>query len=403
MTDAIRKRGRPRKHGKFEDLYQGCPTDMRRPRYLEGIGVRRGKRGDTIWVKVQLPHGGSWNGKSYAPGSSLEIKLGRKASVSWDEAIAQRDDIQRRADNGLPLREDPIPTFGSYARQWLDQKQASIKRPDTIKVHLDVHLEPTFGKTRLDNITPSQIERWLSKCRSDGLAPSYLKRMVATLKSILNGAITDGHLNENPATKIGKIKGVMPRQRFLGAEEIVRLLIAAEEIEPWFMDVVVWALHSGMRRGEIQAMQWTDILSIADGGKVVQLQNTKSDKPRSVICNRSMAEVLAHQSDRRVEGDDRLFPVSAMTWRRRWETIRKASGLDDINFHDLRRTNATQAAVSGIDLRTLADRMGHSDLSMLERHYAMVVGSAQREAADRIQETMDRLTENVVSLPTKNP
>ena len=68
------------------------------------------------------------------------------------------------------------------------------------------------------------------------------------------------------------------------------------------------------------------------------------------------------------------------------------------DFHDLRRTNATQAAASGVDLRTLAARIGHTDLAMLERHYAMVVGSAEHEAAEKIQKTFDRLTSNVVPI-----
>lgn len=70
----------------------------------------------------------------------------------------------------------------------------------------------------------------------------------------------------------------------------------------------------------------------------------------------------------------------------------------DIDFHDLRRTNATQAAVSGVDLRTLAARIGHTDLAMLEKHYAMVVGSAEHDAAKKIQKTFDRLTANVVPI-----
>ena len=110
---------------------------------------------------------------------------------------------------------------------------------------------------------------------------------------------------------------------------------------------------------------------------------------------------MEHQAERRVEGDDRVFPVSKMTWRRRWEKARERAGLSDIDFHDLRRTNATLAAASGVDLRTLADRIGHTDLAMLEKHYAMVVGSAQHEAAEKIQETFEKLTGNVVPLGRK--
>jgi integrase len=398
MAEVTSKRGRPRKFRKFEELYDSCPLDMRRPVYCEGIGVRRGKRGDTIWAKVQLPHGGTWNGKTYLAGRSIEIKLGRKSSVAWNEAIDRRDELQRRADNNLPLEDDITPNFEAWSDDWFTRKKATAKRPDTIKVHLDVHLVPTFGKTRIDRIKPSDIERWLAKAKADGLSPGYLKRMVNTLKSILYDALREGYLTENPATKISPITGFQARQRFLEPEEIVGLLIEAEKVEPWLSDVVIFALHSGMRRGEIQDMKWSDIASLPDGGKVVFLGTTKSGKPRSVICTKSMMDVLDRQADRREDNDDRVFPISKMTWRRRWEKARAAAGLNDIDFHDLRRTNATQAAASGVDLRTLAARIGHTDLAMLEKHYAMVVGSAQHEAAEKIQDTFDALTSNVIPI-----
>jgi integrase len=398
MAEVNGKRGRPRKFRKFDELYDSCPVGIRRPVYCEGIGVRRGKRGDTIWAKVQLPHGGIWNDKTYLPGRSIEIKLGRKSSLAWQDAIDHRDALQRRADNNEPLKDDPIPTFKAWSKDWFERKKASAKRPDTIKVHLDVHLVPTFGKTRIDRIKPSDIERWLAKANADGLSPGYLKRMVNTLKSILYDALREGYMTENPATKISPITGLQARQRFLEPSEIVVLLIEAEKVEPWLADVVIFALHSGMRRGEIQDMKWADIATLPDGGKVVFLGTTKSGKPRSVICTKSMIDVLDRQADRRDGSDDRVFPISKMTWRRRWEKARKAAGLDDIDFHDLRRTNATQAAASGVDLRTLAARIGHTDLAMLEKHYAMVVGSAQHEAAGKIQDTFDRLTGNVVSI-----
>ena len=401
MSEVNSKRGRPRKHRKFDELYDSCPLEMRRPSYCEGLGVRRGKRGDTIWAKVQLPHGGTWNGRSFLPGHAAEIKLGRKSSVTWLDAINQRDELQRRADNNLPLEDDPIPTFEAWANDWFQRKEASAKRPDTIKVHLDVHLVPTFGGTRIDRIKPSDIERWLAAKNAGGLSPGYLKRMVNTLKSILYDALREGYLTENPATKISPIKGLQARHRFLDPAEIVLLLIEAEKVEPWLSDVIIFALHSGMRRGEIQDMQWADIGNLPNGGKVVALGTTKSGKPRSVICTRSMIDVLDRQVECRDASDDRVFPVSKMTWRRRWEKARTAAGLDDIDFHDLRRTNATQAAASGVDLRTLAARIGHTDLAMLEKHYAMVVGSAEHEAAVKIQNTFDSLTGNVVPMPKK--
>jgi integrase len=397
MTEPIGKRGRPRKYRKFDELYDSCPLAMRRPVYCDGIGIRRGKRGDTIWVKVQLPDGGTWKGKSYRPGQAAEIKLGRKSSLTWEDAINQRNYLQDRADNKKPLEDDPIPLFKDWAVDWLKRKQVKIKRPDTIKVHLDVHLVPTFGNSRIDRIEFTDIERWIAARSHDGLSPAYLKRILNTLKSILNDAIRLKYLADNPAVGI-KFSGINARERYLNAEEIIRILVAAEETEPWLSDVIKWALHSGMRRGEIQSLRWSDIRDLPRGGKQVLLEATKSGKSRDVICTRGMTEVLECQTRRNVQGDDRVFPVSKMTWRRRWEKARTLAGLPDINFHDLRRTNATQAAAAGVNLRTLAARIGHTDLSMLEKHYAMVVGSAEHEAAEKIQNTFDDLTANIVPI-----
>jgi integrase len=63
--------------------------------------------------------------------------------------------------------------------------------------------------------------------------------------------------------------------------------------------------------------------------------------------------------------------------------------LEDVTLHDLRRTHSTHAAAAGVDLRTLAARIGHTDLSMLEKRYAVVVGSVAVNAADTIQATFD--------------
>ena len=74
-------RGRKRKFSEYEELLQGLPKVMKkRPKYVNGIGVFRGSRGDTVWVKISLPHGAAYKGKNHAIGSSLEIKLGKLSS-----------------------------------------------------------------------------------------------------------------------------------------------------------------------------------------------------------------------------------------------------------------------------------------------------------------------------------
>ena len=147
-----------------------------------------------------------------------------------------------------------------------------------------------------------------------------------------------------------------------------------------------------MRKGEIKALLWSDIRTLEDGRSFAQVRTSKSDQPRIVTCTQTMKDVLERQRARRIDGDNRVFPISAMTLRRKWENARKLAGLEDVTLHDLRRTHSTHAAAAGVDLRTLAGRIGHTDLTMLHKHYAAFVGSAAVEAAETVESVFGGMT-----------
>ena len=147
-----------------------------------------------------------------------------------------------------------------------------------------------------------------------------------------------------------------------------------------------------MRKGEIRALQWQEIRAIDNDRVVVLVSNSKADEPRMISCTRTMVEVLERQRPRKLDGEERVFPISAMTLRRKWVEARELADLSDVTLHDLRRTHGTHAAAAGVDLRTLADRIGHTDLTMLQKHYAAVVGDRAVEAAETFQDAFDRMT-----------
>ena len=102
MANVIK--GRPRKYSEFEQLLAGLPKPMtKRPKYVKGIGIFRGARGDTAWIKIRLPQGGQYKDKLYAPGESLEIKLGLLSSWSWERLISKHAEMQGKADRGEQL------------------------------------------------------------------------------------------------------------------------------------------------------------------------------------------------------------------------------------------------------------------------------------------------------------
>jgi integrase len=228
------------------------------------------------------------------------------------------------------------------------------------------------------------VNRWIAhQLRSS--APGTVKRQFNTLRAILNDAVRSGLIEKSPCRNADPIRGAVARQRFLTIEELVSLLAIAEKEAGWLSDFILWAVHSGMRKGEVQALLWSDIRELGSDRLIVQIRNSKSGQPRTITSTRTMRGIVERQKSRRIHGDERVFPVSKMTLRRRWEAARRRAGLGDVTIHDLRRTHSTHAAISGVDLRTLAARIGHTDLTMLQKHYAAVVGSANEEAAEKIE------------------
>jgi len=379
-------RGRRRKYAEYDDLLASLPKGMaKRPKYVNGIGIFRGSNSETVWVKINLTHGGVYKGKTYTKGKAVEKKLGNLSSWSWKELEAKRDELQGRADRSEPLEEDTPQLFSDYANDWLARLKLRAKGYKNEEMHVNTHLLPSFGNKTLDSIRVSDFNDHIKK-RLAVVKPSTVKREVDTLNAILNDAVRTDNLASNPGRHADKIKGVVGRQRFLDTEEILRLLKAAEEIVEWLPDFILWCLHSGMRRGEILQLLWSDVRNLSNDRQIIQVRMSKSDQPRNVTCSPTMIKIIERQKERKKEKSNRVFPLTRITLRRKWLLARRQAGLEDVTVHDLRRTHSTMAVVAGVDLRTLAGRLGHANLSMLEKHYAALVGAAAEDAAKKIED-----------------
>ena len=105
-----------------------------------------------------------------------------------------------------------------------------------------------------------------------------------------------------------------------------------------------------------------------------------------------MKDILLKIRPAEATGEAVVFPYAKITLRRAWDKLRDITGLQDITFKAFRASNATYAAGSGIDLRTLGSRLGHTDLDMLQRHYAGVQQSVATQAVEQMQNAFDAVT-----------
>lgn len=386
----VRPRGRPRRYAQYEQLERSLPARMsKRPIYCDGIGLFRGAKSFTVWIKIRMPRGGAYKGRHIAPGGALEIKLGNRASWGWAELERERDRLQGLADRGEPLEEAKQPTFAAHADDWLSRKQSTAKGYDVLKSHVERHLKPTFGTSLLSQIGLADINRWVARQREHA-KPATVQRQLSTFRAIMNDARRSGIIAHNPICDADPIKGVESRERFLTQAEWETVLNTADAIEVeqeghkektpqqkrgWLRHFVDWAYHSGMRRSEILNLTFRDLRELENSMVVVEVTNTKGGKPRHVTCTQQMI-AIANQLKQleRDDGDDRLFPISLTTLKRSLGTLWKRTGLQDVRLHDLRRTHATMLIQRNIDPRTVAARLGHRGTDMLAKHYAINLG-----------------------------
>lgn len=387
-TPSQTRRGRPRRYAQYIELLNSLPEKMtKRPHYRDQIGLFKGERGTTVWIKIRLPGG-----------KSREIKLGALSSWTWEQLEERRNLIQGRADRGERIDDNQPVGFATHAHGWLDRKKHTLRGFSTVKGHVRGHLLTAFGAKLLKEITTGDVNKWLANQRKT-LKPATVARQFSTLNSILNDAVKTELIERNPTEKADRVSGIEPRSRFLDMGELKTVLAAASKIEAeddakaaqtpqqrrgWLRDFVLWAINSGMRRQEILNLRYSDIKTLTGGLTVIEIPTTKSGRPRSISASPAMLSIIerTRKLDRALL-DDRVFPVSITTVKRKLTTLWKVCGLSDVRLHDLRRTHGSVLVKGGVDVRTVAHRLGHHDLKMLMTTYAVFLGDEDAtKAAD---------------------
>jgi len=184
---------------------------------------------------------------------------------------------------------------------------------------------------------------------------------------MFNKAIDWNYLSESPLARIKRFpeKDNM-RERVLSEEEEARLL---EESSEHLRPIILTALHTGMRLGEILNLKWNQIDFRA---KRIRVENTKSGKIRSINVNALLFEELLRLKRRNHQNPHVFFNARSgsplTTIKTAFKAACRRGRIKGFRFHDLRHTFGTRLLERGVDIRTVRDLMGHYSITVTERY-----------------------------------
>ncbi|MBI4468109.1 MAG: site-specific integrase [Acidobacteria bacterium] len=295
-------------------------------------------------------------------------------------------------------------TLSQYSKQylnWSEEHKKSFKDDRTNMAVLVVH----FGSKRLSDISPIDVERFKIERRKTPTrrgttrAAATVNRELALLRHVLTMALRDGLIRDHPM-KSGKVRLYREDnkvERFLNEEEEAQLLLACVGRYAHLRPIIVTALYTGMRRGEVFNLKWSDV--DLDRNQI-HVRKSKTGKPRTIHITPNVHSVI-----------EQLLPLTAEsefvfgnpnTGKARTDSkhgftaVCRAAGIAGLRFHDLRHTFATRLARSSGNIVDVAHVLGHAQISTTMR-YAHAI-------PDKVAAAMDRLAmpeRKAVSLPMR--
>ena len=291
--------------------------------------------------------------KNWGAQTETEIKQGRyfKAAAAKRHTFAEL--IDRYIEEVLPEKGRQRSNQKYQLKWWKDE------------------LGPfTLADVTSDRIADCRTRLAKSRTRSDSArSPSTINRYLAALSHVFTVARKEWRwVTENPVSDVTKRKEPRGRVRFLSDEERTRLLNAClESRNPDLRPIVVLALSTGMRQGEILGLTWQDVDLIR--GRIT-LYDTKNGETRVVPLAGFAADVIReHGKVRRMDANRIFTSVKGGRFPRdAWITACKRAEIEDFRFHDLRHSAASYLAMNGASLAEIAEVLGHKTLQMVKRY-----------------------------------
>ncbi len=351
---------------------------------------------------------------------------------SQEEVLKKLDSLKRQVSSGL--YSDDKRTLAQYLSEWIKHKALEVKLTsiEHYQHHITNSINPDLGSLQLRKLSPAQLRTWIADL-SKKVTPNAANKARAVLRNALRQALKDGLIVRNPLDAVAPLKVENSNKDLAwSASEVVMFLNTARTHRHYAAFYL--ALSTGMRHGEILGLHWSDIqddllhvrhnLVRVKGSYEISSPKTERSIRRIALDPETLSVLEEHRTKQIADKteasdswaksgrndlvftDEKGDPMNPRNFDRDWhklqEKTRKAyitEGLTDdekqtratqieegkvlakIRFHDFRHMHVSLLNKAGVDARTIADRIGHTDPSFTLKRYAHVFEDQRKAAA----------------------
>ncbi|RVU54648.1 tyrosine-type recombinase/integrase [Anaerosphaera multitolerans] len=315
------------------------------------------------------------------------------------------DDWERDFLNNISL--NPEMSFKALSEKYLNDLDERIKLNTykTKETYLSAHLLPYFGDMTIGNITPLVIREWqnqILKAKSPRTkkeySQTYLKSLNTLLSAIFNYAVRFHGLKENPCLKAGSIgKTTSDNEiQIWTLEEFNKFIDTVDRPDLHLgFNMLYW---SGMRIGELLALNWNDInystntikvtksyQRIEQEDVITEPKTTKSK--RDIIMIKSVIDKIKDFKKQvyKPEGKDRIFPYQRRVFEKAIKRYSATAELNEIRIHDLRHSHASLLINNGINVVAISNRLGHEKVDTTLNIYSHLFPNSDNTLINKLE------------------
>ena len=364
---------------------------------------------------VRLRKDGRWEGRIVIGYDENGLpKTKNVLAKTKGECIEKSKALKSTITPDTPIKLKADMPFGEWLDHWYETYCKPNARPATQRTYegyIRLYLHPRLGSIPLNKVTTSDIQQmctWMmTEARVDqkngdsGLSDSQVINCYSLCDRVLEKAMAEKLIVRNPA-KGCKLPPNRPNEmKVLSREDMQKVLIQAKEEN--YYELFLLEFATGLRLGELMALQWDDVNLVTGelrinkqvnlvGSKLVISEPKTKAAVRTLILPPSVRKVLAEYKTRvnsrwlfpSPKKDD--LPIIPSAVSRRLHTLLEHAGCEQVRFHDLRHTFATNALAHGMDIKTLSTILGHVSSATTLNTYSHVTDEMRQRAAVKIDQ-----------------